>query len=131
MLRVTKKKLLEFDSVSSTDNGTVAPPNTPAVKTARKKATPKTRSTAKGKATKKRKVASDSNNSDMDEDSPIKKKTVVKSEPIAEEDSEAGVGAGADSKMLKSEATLSFAVPENAFSSTPCTSKIDHNGKME
>lgn len=98
MLRVTKKKLLEFDSVSSTDNGTVAPPNTPAVKTARKKTTPKTRSTAKGKATKKRKVASDSDNSDMDEDSPIKKKTVVKSEPIAEEDSEAGVGAGADSE---------------------------------
>ena len=98
MLRVTKKKLLEFDSDSATTNGTVAPPNTPAVKTPRKKAISKTKSTTKGKATKKRKVASDSDNSGDDEETPIKKKTVVKSEPIAEEDSEAGVGAGADSE---------------------------------
>ncbi|KAI4741424.1 hypothetical protein E4T50_08147 [Aureobasidium sp. EXF-12298] len=90
MLRVTKKKLLEFDSASSTTNGTVAPPNTPAVKTPRKKPTPKTKST-KGKATKKRKVASDSDESEDDDETPIKKKTVVKTEPVNE------AGAGADS----------------------------------
>lgn len=93
MLRVTKKKLLEFDSASSTTNGTVAPPNTPAVKTLRK-ATPKTKST-KGKATKKRKVASDSDDSEDDDETPIKKKTVVKNEPV-NEDSEAGAGADSD-----------------------------------
>lgn len=98
MLRVTKKKLQEFDSASTTANGTVAPPNTPAVKTPRKKATPKTKSTTKAKSTKKRKVASDSDNSEDDDETPVKKKTVVKSEPtIEEEDSEAGAGAGDDS----------------------------------
>ena len=98
MLRVTKKKLQEFDSASSTANGTVAPPNTPAIKTPRKKATPKTKSTTKAKSTKKRKVASDSDNSEDDDETPVKKKTVVKSEPtIEEEDPEAGAGAGDDS----------------------------------
>jgi hypothetical protein len=94
MLRVTKKKLNEFDPAPSTTNGTMAPPNTPAAKTPRKKATPKTKSTAKGKATKKRKVSSDSDDSEDDDETPIKKKSVVKAEP-ADEDSEAGVGAGA------------------------------------
>ncbi|KAI4759014.1 hypothetical protein E4T52_08778 [Aureobasidium sp. EXF-3400] len=94
MLRVTKKKLLEFDSASSATNGTVAPPNTPAVKTPRKKPTPKTKST-KGKAAKKRKVASDSDDSEDDDETPIKKKTIIKSEPV-NEDSEAGAGADSD-----------------------------------
>jgi hypothetical protein len=93
MLRVTKKKLLEFDSASST-NGTVAPPNTPALKTPRKKATPKTKST-KSKAAKKCKVASDSDDSEDDDGTPIKKKTIVKNEPV-NEDSEAGAGADSD-----------------------------------
>ena len=94
MLHVTKKKLLEFESASSTTNGTVAPPNTPAVKTPRKKPTPKTKST-KGKAAKKRKVASDSDDSEDGDETPIKKKAVVKSEPV-NEDSEAGAGADSD-----------------------------------
>ncbi|KAI4845419.1 hypothetical protein E4T44_05623 [Aureobasidium sp. EXF-8845] len=96
MLRVAKKKLQEFDTTASTTDGTTAPPNTPAAKTPRKKATTKTKSTNKGKATKKRKVASDSDGSEDDEETPIKKKTVVKAEP-ADEDSDAGIGAGADS----------------------------------
>ncbi|KAH0152012.1 hypothetical protein KCU67_g10008, partial [Aureobasidium melanogenum] len=96
MLRVTKKKLLEFDTTITTTNGTVAPPNTPAVKTPKKKATPKTKST-KGKANKKRKVASDSDDSENDEETPIKKRTVIKNEPV-DEDSEAGAVAGADAE---------------------------------
>jgi hypothetical protein len=94
MLRVTKKKLQEFDTATSTTDGTMAPPNTPAAKTPRKKATPKTQST-KGKATKKRKVAVYSDDSEDDDESPIKKKTVVKAEPV-NEDSEAGAGANSD-----------------------------------
>ncbi|KAG9526893.1 hypothetical protein KCV07_g59, partial [Aureobasidium melanogenum] len=95
MLRVTKKKLMDF-APPATTNGTVAPPNSPAVKTPRKKATPKTKST-KGKANKKRKVASDSDDSENNEETPIKKKTVVKNEPV-DEDSEAGAVAGADAE---------------------------------
>ncbi|CAD0085939.1 unnamed protein product [Aureobasidium mustum] len=95
MLRVTKKKLLEFDTTITAD-GTVAPPNTPTVKTPRKKATSKTKST-KGKTNKKRKVASDSDDSEDNEETPIKKKTVIKNEPV-DEDSEAGATAGADAE---------------------------------
>ncbi|CAD0082470.1 unnamed protein product [Aureobasidium vineae] len=97
MLRVTKKKLLEFDTTLSTANGTIAPPNTPATKTPRKtatKATPQTKST-KGKANKKRKVASDSEGSEDDNETPLKNKIVVKSEPV-DDVSEAGADAGAE-----------------------------------
>lgn len=96
MLRVTKKKLLEFDTTITSTNGTVAPPNTPAVKTPRKKATPMTKST-KNKANKKRKVSNDSDDSEDDEETPLKKKTVIKNEPV-DEDSEAGAAAGADAE---------------------------------
>ncbi|KAK6005453.1 hypothetical protein QM012_007095 [Aureobasidium pullulans] len=98
MLRVTKKKLLDFDTTIAATNGTVAPPNTPAAKTPRTKATPKTKST-KGKATKKRKVANDSDDGedDEEEETPLKKKTVVKNEPV-DEDSETGAVAGADAE---------------------------------
>ncbi|OBW69171.1 MAG: Uncharacterized protein AUREO_007710 [Aureobasidium pullulans] len=93
MLRVTKKKLQEFAPVSA--DGTVAPPNTPATKT-KKKATPKTKSTAKAKGGKKRKITNDSDEeSDAGDDTPIKKKAVVKKEPI-DEDSDTGAGAGAE-----------------------------------
>jgi hypothetical protein len=129
MLRVTRKKLLEFDNATSTTDGTMAPPNTPATKTPRKKATPKTQST-KGKATKKRKVAVYSDDSEDDDESPIKKKTVVKAEPV-NEDSEASAGAGADSDSAEVEATWSFAGSKNASGSMLFTNKINHNGKME
>jgi hypothetical protein len=95
MLRVTRKKLLEFDNATSTTDGTMAPPNTPAAKTPRKKATPKTQSTKGKTAAKKRKVAVYSDDSEDDDESPIKKKTVVKAEPV-NEDSEAGAGADSD-----------------------------------
>ncbi|KAG9581193.1 hypothetical protein KCU77_g4923, partial [Aureobasidium melanogenum] len=77
-------------------NGTVAHPNTPAAKTPRKKATPKTKST-KGKANKKRKVSSDSDDGENGEETPLKKKIVIKNEPV-DEDSEAGAVAGADAE---------------------------------
>ncbi|TIA70855.1 hypothetical protein D6C76_07401 [Aureobasidium pullulans] len=98
MLRVTKKKLhQEYASVST--DGTVAPPNTPAAaatKTFKKKATPKTKSTGKAKGGKKRKITNDSDEeSDAGDDTPIKKKNVVKKEPV-DEDSDAGAGAGAE-----------------------------------
>ncbi|THW58203.1 hypothetical protein D6D20_07415 [Aureobasidium pullulans] len=97
MLRVTKKKLhLEYASVST--DGTVAPPNTPAAatKTFKKKATPKTKSTGKAKGGKKRKITNDSDEeSDAGDDTPIKKKNVVKKEPV-DEDFDAGAGAGAE-----------------------------------
>ncbi|THV97763.1 hypothetical protein D6D27_01936 [Aureobasidium pullulans] len=97
MLRVTKKKLhLEYASVST--DGTVAPPNTPAAatKTFKKKATPKTKSTGKAKGGKKRKITNDSDEeSDAGDDTPIKKKNVVKKEPV-DEDSDADAGAGAE-----------------------------------
>lgn len=96
MLRVTKKKLLDFDTTITSTNGTIAPPNTPAAKTPRQKATPKTKST-KGKANKKRKVSSDSDDDEDDEETPLKKKAVVKNEPV-DEDSEAGATAGADAE---------------------------------
>lgn len=93
MLRVTKKKLQEFAPVSA--DGTVAPPNTPATKT-KKKATPKTKSTAKAKGGEKRKITNDSDEeSDAGDDTPIKKKAVVKKEPV-DEDSDTGAGAGAE-----------------------------------
>ncbi|THY11898.1 hypothetical protein D6D01_08767 [Aureobasidium pullulans] len=97
MLRVTKKKLhQEYASVST--DGTVAPPNTPAaaIKTFKKKATPKTKSTGKAKGGKKRKITNDSDEeSDAGDDTPIKKKNVVKKEPV-DEDSDAGAGAAAE-----------------------------------
>ncbi|KAI4718059.1 hypothetical protein E4T48_05703 [Aureobasidium sp. EXF-10727] len=98
MLRVTKKKLLEFDTFSAAD-GTMAPPNTPATKTLRKtstKVTPKTKST-KGKANKKRKVASDNEESEGDDETPLKNKSVVKAEPV-DDGFEASAGAGAESE---------------------------------
>lgn len=96
MLRVTKKRLLEFDTTITGTNGTVAPPNTPAAKNPRVKATPKTKST-KGKASKKRKVPNGSDDSEDDEETPLKKKTVIKNEPV-DEDFEAGAAAGADAE---------------------------------
>ncbi|KAG9580111.1 hypothetical protein KCU77_g11545, partial [Aureobasidium melanogenum] len=95
MLRVTKKKLMDF-APPAASNGTVAPPNTPAVKTPKRKASSNTKST-KGKANKKRKVASDSDGSEDDEETPLKRKTVIKNEPV-DEDSEAGTVAGADAE---------------------------------
>ncbi|KAI5235355.1 hypothetical protein E4T43_09327 [Aureobasidium subglaciale] len=83
MLRVAKKKLTENIAASTGDtNGTVAPPNTPATKTPRKKAVPKTQST-KGKGGKKRKMTVDSD--EEDDETPSKLKVTVKTEP-AEED---------------------------------------------
>ncbi|KAI5204848.1 hypothetical protein E4T39_03361 [Aureobasidium subglaciale] len=93
MLRVAKKKLSENITASTGDtSGTIAPPNTPATKTPKKKAIPKTQST-KGKGAKKRKVTANSGDED-DQETPTKQKIVVKNEP-AEEDSDAGAGAGA------------------------------------